>query len=147
ADGAGAVDRAADRALGGRSSGNGRGVAAEPTLGIGHPPWLMAEPLTPRMRRLRPAFLAIALSCRTAAPPPPSPAQVDLVESTPLETPLDHPDIPDAQEVWPAMIRGATRTLDIAQFYVSDAPESRLSPVLREIEAAAERGVAVRLLA
>jgi phosphatidylserine/phosphatidylglycerophosphate/cardiolipin synthase-like enzyme len=72
---------------------------------------------------------------------------VELVESVPLETNLDHPDIPDAHEVWPAMIAGAERTLDIAQFYVSNAPASRLEPVIQAIEAAADRGVAVRVLA
>jgi phosphatidylserine/phosphatidylglycerophosphate/cardiolipin synthase-like enzyme len=72
--------------------------------------------------------------------------RLDLVESAPIETNLDHPDIPDAYEVWPAMIRGATRTLDIAEFYVSNAPGSRLEPVLVAIEEAARRGVAVRLL-
>ncbi|EYF01990.1 phospholipase D family protein [Chondromyces apiculatus DSM 436] len=71
---------------------------------------------------------------------------IELVESWPAETTLDQPDIPDASEVWKAMIRGATRALDIAQFYISDAPGSRLGPVLREVEAAAARGVAVRVL-
>lgn len=87
------------------------------------------------------ALLPLA-ACATAAPP-----RVELVESVPLETNLDHPDIPDAYQVWPAMIRGARRTLDIAQFYVSNAPDSRLEKVIAEIEAAADRGVAVRLLA
>ncbi len=74
---------------------------------------------------------------------------VELVESWPLETTLDHADIPDAPDVWPKMIDGATKTLDIAQFYVSDAPpgsKGRLSPVLDAIERAAKRGVSVRIL-
>jgi phosphatidylserine/phosphatidylglycerophosphate/cardiolipin synthase-like enzyme len=72
--------------------------------------------------------------------------RVDLVESVPVETNLDHADIPDAYEVWPEMIQGATRTLDLAEFYVSGEPGSRLEPVIAAIEAAARRGVAVRLL-
>lgn len=44
------------------------------------------------------------------------------------------------------MIDGATRTLDIAQFYVSSAPRGPLEPILAAIEAAAARGVRVRLL-
>ena len=68
------------------------------------------------------------------------------MESAPIETTLEHPDVLQAYEVWPEMIRGATRTLDIAQFYVSNAPGSRLEPVIQAIEAAADRGVAVRLL-
>ncbi|AKT42660.1 phospholipase D [Chondromyces crocatus] len=44
------------------------------------------------------------------------------------------------------MIQGATTTLDIAQFYISDAPGSRLGPILGDVEAAAARGVQVRIL-
>ena len=44
------------------------------------------------------------------------------------------------------MIRGATRTLDLAEFYISDEPGSKLHAVLEEIEKAAVRGVHVRLL-
>jgi phosphatidylserine/phosphatidylglycerophosphate/cardiolipin synthase-like enzyme len=101
------------------------------------------------MRPLLRALLSLALTtlpaCSPAAAPQPA-GRVDLVESTPIETTLDHADIPDAHEVWPEMIAAATRTLDIAQFYVSDAPGSRLAPVLSAVEAAARRGVAVRLL-
>jgi phosphatidylserine/phosphatidylglycerophosphate/cardiolipin synthase-like enzyme len=44
------------------------------------------------------------------------------------------------------MIGAATRSLDLAQFYLSNAPGSRLEKVIQSIEAAADRGVAVRLL-
>src|SRR5262245_10955705 len=104
----------------------------------------------------------VSLGCSGAADPPPRPGccdarnpafqadsipadTIELVESAPIETSLDHPDIPDAADVWPAMIAGAKRSLDVAQFYVSDAPGSRLGPVIAAIEAAADRGVAVRL--
>jgi phosphatidylserine/phosphatidylglycerophosphate/cardiolipin synthase-like enzyme len=50
------------------------------------------------------------------------------------------------QDVWLDMIHGATRSLDLAEFYVSDEPGSKLHAVLGEIERAAERGVHVRLL-
>ena len=102
--------------------------------------------------RLSTALLSLALMLSSCAPPAapaaPRPAgDVELVESAPVETTLDHPDVPDAHEVWPAMIGGASRTLDIAQFYVSDAPDSRLGPVIQAVEAAADRGVKlVRLL-
>jgi phosphatidylserine/phosphatidylglycerophosphate/cardiolipin synthase-like enzyme len=103
------------------------------------------------MRRRLLASLLLALggsSCcpRAGAPPAAEAGTLSLVESAPLETSLDHPDIPDAYQVWPAMIRGAERSLDVAQFYLSDAPPSRLGPVLTAIEEAADRGVAVRLL-
>ena len=81
---------------------------------------------------------------RKKAPPPPP---LQLVESTPIETSLGHEGIPDAHEVWLEMIRGAEDSLDIAQFYVSNTPSSRLEPVLIAIEKAARRGVAVRILA
>ncbi len=64
----------------------------------------------------------------------------------PLETELDHAWVPNAPDVWLDMIRSAARTLDLAEFYVSDAPGSRLHAVLEEIERAAARGVHVRLL-
>ena len=98
-------------------------------------------------------LLPLVLSLACAAPAPavrtaePARAELELVESSPVETTLDHPDIPDAWRVWPELVNGATRTLDVAQFYVSNAPGSRLEPVIQAIEAAADRGVKVRLLA
>ncbi len=78
-----------------------------------------------------------------------SPATLELVESWPVETTLDQPDISDAYEVWLEMIGSAKKSLDIAQFYVSPNPDApdRLDPVLTAIEAAASRGVKVRILA
>jgi phosphatidylserine/phosphatidylglycerophosphate/cardiolipin synthase-like enzyme len=96
-----------------------------------------------------PVLLLLPLITSACAPlaGPRAGGRVDLIESAPIETTLDHPDIPDAHEVWPAMIVGAARTLDVAEFYLSNAPDSRLEPVIRAVEAAADRGVAVRLLA
>jgi phosphatidylserine/phosphatidylglycerophosphate/cardiolipin synthase-like enzyme len=71
---------------------------------------------------------------------------VELVESSPIETALDHPDIPDAKDVWIEMISKATSTLEFAEFYASNSPGSRLEPVVRAVEAAADRGVKVRFL-
>lgn len=73
--------------------------------------------------------------------------EVRLVESWPVETTLDHPDIPDAAPTWVELLDGATRTLDIEQFYVADEPGHRLEPVLDAVRRAADRGVAVRLVA
>lgn len=95
--------------------------------------------------RLAPLLLSVLLSA-ACAPSAPRAGEIALVESAPIETNLDHPDIPDAHEIWPAMIRAAERSLDTAQFYVSDQEDSRLSPVIAAIESAADRGVAVRLL-
>ncbi|QRK11699.1 hypothetical protein JQX13_17485 [Archangium violaceum] len=97
--------------------------------------------------------LVLSLACATPAPavraptPEAAPPDLVLVESSPVETTLDHPDIPDAKDVWPKMLEGATRTVDVAQFYLSNEPGSRLEPVVRALEAAADRGVKVRVLA
>jgi phosphatidylserine/phosphatidylglycerophosphate/cardiolipin synthase-like enzyme len=103
------------------------------------------------MRSFFTAFVAaLSLSCGASPPPathagkPVSEPEIELVESAPVETTLDHADVRDAWQVWLEMIRGAERTLDIAEFYVSDG--SRLSPILAAIEAAAGRGVQVRVL-
>ncbi|HEU4533003.1 MAG TPA: phospholipase D-like domain-containing protein [Polyangiaceae bacterium] len=97
----------------------------------------------------------------TAAPPraPGAPpvrgeggAEIELVETAPIETSLDHADVREAAEVWPEMIDRATRSLELAQFYASEAggaaaATSRLAPVLAAIERAIGRGVRVRFLA
>jgi phosphatidylserine/phosphatidylglycerophosphate/cardiolipin synthase-like enzyme len=72
---------------------------------------------------------------------------LQLVESFPVETSLDHPDLPQADDVWVEMIAGAQETLDFAEFYASDSAQSRLGPVVAAVEAAAARGVRVRFLA
>jgi phosphatidylserine/phosphatidylglycerophosphate/cardiolipin synthase-like enzyme len=92
-----------------------------------------------------------------ARPPSPPPAaapapEIELVESAPLETPLDHPDVRNAADVWRAMVERAVRTLDFSEFYASDAEgdaakASHLTPVILAIEHAAQRGVRVRFLA
>jgi phosphatidylserine/phosphatidylglycerophosphate/cardiolipin synthase-like enzyme len=70
-----------------------------------------------------------------------------LVESVPTETSLDHADLPDAWQVWPAMIASARHTLDVAEFYLADSPPSRLTPVVEALLDAAARGVRIRLVA
>ncbi len=99
------------------------------------------------------AFALVTLAaCSSSRPParvspiPPHALDAELAESVPLETKLDHAWVPNAPDVWLDMIRGATRSLDLAEFYVSDAPGSKLHAVLDEVERAAARGVHVRLL-
>jgi phosphatidylserine/phosphatidylglycerophosphate/cardiolipin synthase-like enzyme len=98
-----------------------------------------AVPATPAAAAGSAAF---ARSAATGAAP-----AVQLVETSPIETVLDHPDIPEAYEVWKAMIDGASHTLDFAEFYASSEPGSRLEPIISAVEAAAKRGVKVRYLA
>ncbi|MRG94370.1 phospholipase D-like domain-containing protein [Polyangium spumosum] len=87
---------------------------------------------------------------QTPAPAPTQPIAaappIEVVETPPAETTLDHPDVPNAADVWLSMIQGAKRTLDIGHFYVSNAPGGKLEPILVAIEQAAARGVRVRLL-
>src|SRR5262245_44177744 len=79
--------------------------------------------------------------------------ELELVESVPVETTLDHADLRDAYAVWPEMIDRAQKTLDFAEFYASDDPASkqsrlsRLETVVQAVERAAARGVKVRFLA
>ncbi|HEU4731654.1 MAG TPA: phospholipase D-like domain-containing protein [Kofleriaceae bacterium] len=86
----------------------------------------------------------------TEAPAPSTPAATaafELVETAPVETTLDHPELRDAAEVWLEMIRGARRSIDLGQFYASNQPGSRLEPIVAALEAAIARGVRVRFLA
>lgn len=71
----------------------------------------------------------------------------ELVESTPVGTVLDNPGIRDAREVWLEMINGAKRTLDIEEFYISNKVGEPLEDVIEAVERAADRGVAVRIVA
>lgn len=80
------------------------------------------------------------------APPQPPAVRARLVESVPSETTLNHRGLALARDVWPALIDGARRTIDVEQFYVSDAPSSAMSRVVEALERAARRGVRVRLL-
>jgi phosphatidylserine/phosphatidylglycerophosphate/cardiolipin synthase-like enzyme len=120
-----------------------------------------------KVRRALAVVLAFALAasagaCRREVParetpaarPEPSggDATIELVETPPVETTLDHADIANAPEVWVKMIDGARRTLDFAQFYASEAEPkdvatSKLAPVVVAIERAVARGVKVRFLA
>jgi phosphatidylserine/phosphatidylglycerophosphate/cardiolipin synthase-like enzyme len=85
---------------------------------------------------------ALALAgCRATLP------EVELVESFPVETSLDQPDLRETQTVWLEAIAGAQRSIDLAHFYFSDAPGSRLRPVIEALLAAGRRGVAIRVLA
>src|SRR6185503_19563922 len=66
------------------------------------------------------ASLASAGVGRAATPP------VQLVETRLVETGLGDPALPAARETWIEMIRGAQRTLDLEQFYLSHRPGEAL---------------------
>lgn len=82
------------------------------------------------------------------APAREHPADIELVESVPIETSLDHPDVRDAVAVWPELIDRAKKTIEFEEFYASDVDTgtSALSPTLDAIDRAVKRGVKVRFL-
>lgn len=99
-------------------------------------------------------FAAFAGACRNEPGAPPrvsgvaagaGPA-ITIVESVPVETPLGADDVADAPDVWLDMVRGAARSIDLAQFYAVSREGSALDRVVVEIERAIARGVRVRLL-
>jgi phosphatidylserine/phosphatidylglycerophosphate/cardiolipin synthase-like enzyme len=94
---------------------------------------------------MRILVLVLSLSPWIAAQNPPRP-NIEIIESTPIETSLDNPDIRNTREVWLEMIGRAVRTLDIEQYYISDEPGRLLQDVLAAIRSAAGRGVRVRII-
>jgi phosphatidylserine/phosphatidylglycerophosphate/cardiolipin synthase-like enzyme len=94
-----------------------------------------------------PAARSSATEASTAASRGARPAALELVETVPIETTLDHPELRDAGDVWLDMIGGARTSIDLAQFYASSSRPSRLEAVVQALEAAVARGVRVRFLA
>jgi phosphatidylserine/phosphatidylglycerophosphate/cardiolipin synthase-like enzyme len=102
-------------------------------------------------------LFVFAIGCGAPAPVPRAaaaepPDAIELVESPPLETTLDHPDVANAAPTWVAMIDGAQRSIDFAEFYASEAEpkdlaQSQLTPVIAAVQRAVKRGVKVRFLA
>ncbi len=71
---------------------------------------------------------------------------VTVVQSIPEETALAQQDLPYALETWVAMIDGATRSIDVAQMYVSSKPGEGIEKVMEALTRAANRGVRIRFL-
>jgi len=71
---------------------------------------------------------------------------IELVESIPVETNLDNPDIRNTTDVWLEMIGSAKKSLDFGQFYISHKEGEALEPVLSAVYDAADRGVSVRFI-
>jgi len=68
---------------------------------------------------------------------------LQLVVTWPVEV-GEGPDLPAAHSVWRDLIDGARERIDLAHFYASDTPGSRLEPIVRALEHAAARGVSIR---
>ena len=96
----------------------------------------------------RPFATAAAVLILMAGAAIAAPGAITFVESVPLETDLDLPDVPDAPAVWLDLVDGATTQLDIFTFYFSPNPDgvSSLQAVLSAVEQKARAGVRVRLL-
>ncbi len=88
-----------------------------------------------------------AHAAKKAPPPPPAGPLVELGESFPVETSLDDPAVRDAQVIWLEMIGRAKVSVDVAEFYITATPGSRMEPVVKALQAAGQRGVKVRVLA
>ena len=109
------------------------------------------RPARVRARHLAGALLSLLLPCglvagaalpaaRAATPP------VELVETRPIESTLGNPALPSALGTWIKLFEGATRSLDLEQFYLSTWPHEPMDDVLGALGAAVRRGVRVRLL-
>ncbi len=90
-------------------------------------------------------FVCILLFPFTAASQSQRPV-MEIVESIPLETTLDNPDIRNTTGVWLEMINGAKTSLDFEQFYISPQKGEELDTILTAIEQASARGVKVRFI-
>jgi len=73
-------------------------------------------------------------------------ADFEIVESIPIETILDNPEIRNTSEVWTEMIGAADETIDIEQYYVSNTVDEPLESIIKLIEQAARRGVKARII-
>lgn len=71
---------------------------------------------------------------------------LELVESFPVETDFDQPDLRSAQDVWLEMIEGAQSEILWQTFYVSHEKGKATEPLLAALKTAAARGVRVQLL-
>jgi len=91
---------------------------------------------------LVPFALALTGAARAAVKVP----GFELVYSYPAETSLEEPDLRQAKDVWPELIDGARKSVDVEQFYVSPSTGEPLEPTLAALERAAGRGVKIRVI-
>ena len=89
-------------------------------------------------------LVASGPSATSGVVPPPPP--LELVETAPVETSLDNPDLPEAWQSWVEMFDGAKSTIDLSHFYASNEPGSCLEFVVQALERAADRGVRIRAI-
>lgn len=71
---------------------------------------------------------------------------IELVESIPIGTNLDNPDIRDTYEVWFEMINNVKSSLDIEQFYISNEKGEPLEGIIDAIIEISKRGASIRII-
>ena len=91
----------------------------------------------------RPSLLALLLVASAVRA---EPAPFELVYTAPAEAGLEQAGLRAPAPVWVELIAAAKKSIDIEQFYIVDEKGEALGPVLDALEAAAWRGVAVRVL-
>ncbi|MCO4763382.1 MAG: hypothetical protein KC502_17830 [Myxococcales bacterium] len=86
--------------------------------------------------------------CGAAAPTyqPLTKGTIELGETRPVETKWGPRKVLAAHMTWLGMIGQAKTHIDLGQFYIANRPNSHLDRVIVALEAAATRGVAVRVL-
>ncbi len=82
----------------------------------------------------------------TDSQPAATPPEFEVVTTVPVETDISRAGTRSAAAVWPEMINGARRSLDIAEFYLASEKGEALEPVIEAVLAAGRRGVSVRIL-
>ena len=91
-------------------------------------------------------FVFSSLEVFSQSENPQSGRTIELVESIPVETTLDNPNIRNTPEVWLEMINTAKYNIDIEQFYITSEKGELLEGILNALVGAAERGVKIRIL-
>jgi phosphatidylserine/phosphatidylglycerophosphate/cardiolipin synthase-like enzyme len=92
------------------------------------------------IRFLFPSFLIICLNLSLSA-------QIQLVESVPVETNLGIEETGRTLDVWLDMINRAQETIDIEIFYLSNQKGEPLEQIIEALENAAARGAKIRIIA
>ena len=87
------------------------------------------------------AGLALGLSCGELGA-----QEIELVESFPVGTDFDQPDIRNTQEVWLELIKGAKKEILWQTFYLAHEDGKSTGPVLRALKHAARRGIQIKFL-
>jgi len=72
--------------------------------------------------------------------------EIEIVESIPLETPLEKSDLPRTLNVWLKMINEAKESVDIETFYFANEKGKPLEQIIAALKDAAGRGVIVRII-